>query len=368
MNETKPPALSFVLLLVLLVLLSAIAIGCAPSHFDPVAWQPSSSVGLSGPFENTRDLAPIRLLPLTDGLGPETIVVGPDGWLYTGIKGGRILRFRPDGSAMAFFANTEGRANGLAFDREGNLIVADSFKGLLSIDPTGRVKVLASEAEGQPFVFNDGLDIAADGTIWFTDATARFPDGQFHYDVLEGRSTGRLLSYDPQSGRTRVRAAGLRFPNGIALGPGDEYVLVNEMLAYRTLRHWITGPKAGQTETFVGSYPGLPDDIRFNDRGLFWVALAAERMAVVDWIQPHPRLKRFIANAIGWAVPDTDSLWLGGPAFVIAVDLEGNVVHSLRAESRDYVSATSVLEHEGRLFIGSIAMRAIGVAALPQSQ
>ncbi len=23
-----------------------------------------------------------------------------------------------------------------------------------------------------------------------------------------------------------------------SLGPGDEYVLINEMLAYRTLRHW----------------------------------------------------------------------------------------------------------------------------------
>ena len=341
-------------------------LGCAPSPFEPVAWTPTPSPGLSGPFENTRDLAPIDLLPLLDGHGPETIVVGPEGLLYTGLKDGRILRFRPDGSKMEFFADTGGRPNGMAFDRSGHLIVVDSFNGLLSVDPMGGVDVLTTGADDQPFVFNDGVDIASDGTIWFTDATARYPDGQVHYDILEGRSTGRLLTYDPVSGQTRVRVAGLRFPNGIALGPGDEYVLVNEMLAYRTLRHWIAGPKAGRTETFIESYPGFPDDVRFNDDGLFWVALASERIAVADWIQPHPWPKSFIANAIGWAIPDTDSTWLGGPAFAIAVDLEGNVVHSLRGETRRFVTSTSVLEHEGQLFIGSVAMDAIGVAPLPR--
>ncbi len=351
--------------LILILTLTWVA-GCAPSHFDPVVWNPPPDVGLSGAFENTLDLAPIHHLPLPEGIAPETIVVGPEGRLYTGLKGGHIVRFRPDGSGMEFYADTGGRANGLAFDRDGNLIVADSYNGLLSIDPAGKVEVLAAGAEGQPFVFNDGLDIAADGTIWFTDATARFPDGQFHYDILESRSTGRLLTYDPVSRQTRVRVADLRFPNGIALGPGDEYVLINEMLAYRTVRHWITGPKAGRTEVFGESYPGFPDDIRFNENGLFWVALAAERMAVVDWIQPRPWLKSFIANAIGPVVPDTSTRWMGSPAFLIAKDLEGNVVHSLRDESNGYVSSTSVLEHEGRLFIGSVAMRAVGVASLPE--
>ena len=111
------------------------------------------------------------------------------------------------------------------------------------------------------------------------------------------------------------------------------------MLAYRTLRHWITGPRAGLTEVFVESYPGWPDDIRFNGDGTFWVSLVMERLAIADWIQPHPWLKTFIANAIGWAMPDSDTLWLGGPAFLIGVDLEGNVVHSLRDESSRYLAS-----------------------------
>ncbi len=336
-----------------------------PSPIDPVAWRPRASPGFEGPFARNDALAPLELLMLPEGHGPESVVAGLDGWLYTGLKGGRILRFRPDGSGMEFFADTGGRANGMDFDAESNLIVADSYRGLLSIDRAGAVRVLATQADGEDFVFNDGVAVAADGTIWFTDATARFPDGWFHYDVLEGAPTGRLLRYDPASGRTQVRLANLRFPNGIALGPDDAYLLINETLGYRTLRYWIEGPRAGTTEVFVAAYPGFPDDIRFNGRDLFWVALASERLAIVDWLQPHTLTKRLIAKAFGWCFPDTDARWMGSGAFVMGVDLEGRVVHNLQDAGRRYVTSTGVLEHEGFLYLGSVAMDAVGRVAAP---
>ena len=54
---------------------------------------------------------------------------------------------------MEDFSNTNGRANGMRFDADGNLIVVDSYKGLLSIDPSGSVTTLATASEGQSFVF-----------------------------------------------------------------------------------------------------------------------------------------------------------------------------------------------------------------------
>ena len=47
----------------------------------------------------------------------------------------------------------------------------------------------------------------------------------------------------------------LMFANGVALGPGDEYVLVNETLAARITRYWVRGPKAGQSDTRGGRSP-----------------------------------------------------------------------------------------------------------------
>jgi hypothetical protein len=157
----------------------------------------------------------------------------------------------------------------------------------------------------------------------------------------------------------------LRFPNGISLGPDDSFILVNETLGYRTLRHWIAGPNAGQTEPFVENYPGMPDDIRFNGRGLFWVALNARRMGWVDWLQPHPWLKSVLAALVGPFFPDTDARWIGSGAFVIAIDLDGNLVQILRDAERRYVTSTGVLEHDGSLYIGSVVERSIAKISIP---
>ncbi len=47
------------------------------------------------------------------------------------------MQLQPDGTQPRVFANTGGRPLGLIFDREGNLIVADAIKGLLSVNKGG---------------------------------------------------------------------------------------------------------------------------------------------------------------------------------------------------------------------------------------
>jgi hypothetical protein len=347
------------LLLFFSLLVAAAAAACLRSPIRAVAWHPPAAPSLAGSYQSNSALSSLELLPLLDGHGPESIIAGPDGWLYTGLKDGRIVRFRPDGSRMETYADTGGRPNGMEFDSHGNLLVADSHRGLVSVAPDASVSVLADGADGQPFVFPDGLDIAADGTVWFTDATARFPDGEFHYEVLEGTATGRLLTYHPPTQRVRTEVGNLRFPNGVSLGPDDAFILVNETLGYRTLRHWLKGPKTGQTEPFVENYPGMPDDIRFNGRNLFWIALNARRIGWVDWLQSYPRLKEMLAASVGPIFPDTDARWIGSGAFVIAIDLDGNVVQNLQDRERRYVTSTGVLEHDGALYIGSVVERSV---------
>ena len=128
---------------------------------------------------------------------------------------------------------------------------ADAYKGLLSIAANGTVSVLTIAADGLPLVCTNDLDVAADGTIYFTDASRKFPISNFTADLLEHRGNGRALAYDPKTKTTRTLLSDLSFANGVAVSPDQSFALVVETGAYRIHRVWLNGPKQGQAEVFI---------------------------------------------------------------------------------------------------------------------
>jgi hypothetical protein len=92
---------------------------------------------------------------------------------------------------------------------------------------------------------------------------------------------------------TRVHLEGLGFANGVALGPDEAYILVNETMFYRITRYWIKGEKSGQTDIFIENLPGFPDNLTYNKNGLFWVALIYPRQEKIDSLLP----KTFLAQS-----------------------------------------------------------------------
>ena len=102
-----------------------------PVAIDPVVWQPAPDPGLTGPFAQSQSFTGLQQ-PIPElGEGPEAVAHGPDGYLYTGLQDGRIVRFRPDGAGGAEpVVRTGGRPLGLRFDAHGHLVVADAFRGL----------------------------------------------------------------------------------------------------------------------------------------------------------------------------------------------------------------------------------------------
>lgn len=337
-----------------------------PVPFDPVAWEPSPDPGMTGAFAANHALAGVEHLAPGIGVvgaGPEDVTRAPDDFFYTGLHNGRIVRFRADGDAgPEILLTTGGRPLGMQFDAQGNLIVADAFRGLLSVAPDGGVSVLADSIDGKRMIFVDDLDIASDGVIWFSDASQRFDLNDNHLDFWESRATGRLLTYDPATGETRVRLESLMFANGVALGPDEEYVLVNETMGYRIARLWLKGPKAGQSEIFLDGLPAYPDNISYNGAGVFWVALNTPRAKGSDRLAPWPFLRKAL-----WRLPESIATLGPGPLYgmIIGVDVDGNVVHNLQDPSGAYGSITSVNEIEGYLYLGSIIMTSVGRIAAP---
>src|SRR5216684_7924009 len=184
----------FLALLVVIIALLAYLI-LWPVPINPAAWTPPVAPELTGVYAQNSELAKIERLKI-DGFAPEDVAIDKQDRIYCGADDGRIFRFQSDGTRPEVFANTKGRPLGLIFDHDGNLIVADAVIGLLSFAPDGTSTVLSNGAEGVPFRCTNDLDVAADGTIYFTDASYKFPLTQLKADLLEHQPNGRFLAYD----------------------------------------------------------------------------------------------------------------------------------------------------------------------------
>jgi YD repeat-containing protein len=325
-----------------------------PAPIEPVAVEPPPALTDSAALAQNELLREAERLSTStadgDAGGPETVAVDAAGNLFAGLEDGRILRMNATGGDLQTFADTGGRPLGLAWDGRGQLLVADADKGLLSIDPQGVVITLATEADGVPFRFTDDVDVAADGRIYFSDASSRFGYGDHVLDLLEGRASGRLLRYDPESRRVEVLLDDLRFANGVALAADDSFVLVNETGRLCTTRLWLSGPQAGERDVFAESFPGYPDGISRGSDGRFWVAIFAPRNPSADKLGPKPFLKKIVSRLprMLWPAPERYGL-------VLALDQQGRVVASLHDPGGEWLHAvTSAEEHDGLLYLGTL--------------
>lgn len=327
-----------------------------PVSFEPVAYTPPPNPGLeTGAFAKNTKLASTTPLLSDQGTGPEDIAMGPDSLLYTAYEDGRIVRFSLDGKKMAGFANTGGRPLGLQFDAQGNLIVADQYKGLLLVDPLGAVRVLADEVAGTKIFFADHLDITSDGIIYFSDASQRNHD--IETEVWELQPTGRLLSYNPTTKKTKIELEGMRFANGIALGPNDEYLLITETFGMKINKFWLKGAKKGTKEVWVNELPGFPDNISYNDKGIFWVAIPNLRLPEFEPLYDKPFLRKVLKRLPSFMINAPEPTKYG---MVIGFDESAKVVENLQDPSGNLQMITSANEFDGTLYLGSLWMSSVG--------
>ncbi|BAN47574.1 SMP-30/gluconolactonase/LRE family protein [Metapseudomonas resinovorans] len=341
----------FALVLVALTVYLAVT----PSPIDPLAWQAPKAPAMTGVLEPNDTLMKAELIAQGQVHGPEDTAVDAQGRLYAGLHDGRIVRIGENGQVETF-AETGGRPLGMDFDAAGNLIVGDAYKGLLRIDPQGKITVLASEAEGVPFRFTDDLDIAQDGRIYFTDASSRFEQPDYLLDLLEARPHGRLMRFDPLTGKTEVLLKDLYFANGVALSANEDFVLVNETYRYRISRYWLSGEKAGTHDVFIDNLPGLPDNLQGDHQGNFWVALPTPRKADADFLHTQPWLKAQMAKLPRMFWPKAVPYGL-----VIQLNEQGEIVHSLHDTSGTHLRMITSAKPVGDyLYFGSLDNDRIG--------
>jgi len=346
-----------------LVLLTAVAFLLAwPVPIEPIAWQAPLNPGYSDKFAANERLASLELLPIGDNHGPEGIALDAQGRIYAATAEGRIVRLAADGTQPENWADTGGRPLGLEFDPQGNLIVADAFRGLLLIDPDRQVKVLATEADGIPIRYANELAVAADGRIYFSDSSVKFGARDYGgtyeaslLDIMEHGGHGRVLVYDPATAKATTFSKGLNFPNGVAISPDQSYLLVVETGAYRLLRYWLTGPRQGQSEVFIDTLPGFPDNLSTGRDGRYWLALIAPRNPLLDKLADKPDWRKLIQRLPEFMRPKVKSY-----GHVLALNGDGQVVLNLQDPAGGYPLITAAVEGSAFLYLGSLTAPTLG--------
>ncbi|HEY5883859.1 MAG TPA: SMP-30/gluconolactonase/LRE family protein [Pyrinomonadaceae bacterium] len=351
----------FLLALIVLIAIVVAYLAFWPVPISPVAWTPPEPPGLTGIYQQNSLLSTTERLSLGNGFAPEGLAIDTQNRIYAGFEDGRIIRLQADGTKPETFANTYGRPLGMKFDGKGNLVVADANKGLLSVATDGAVSVLSTESDGVPFRCTNDLDIATDGTIYFSDASHKFPLSNYKADLIEHGGNGRLLSYNPHTKTTTTLLRNLSFANGVAVSPDQSFVLVNETGKYRIHRYWLTGLKQGQSDIFIDNLPGFPDGLSSNGRDKFWLALVTPRDKTLDTLLPHPSLRKVVLRLPKLLQPAPKRY-----SFVLGLDSNGTVTANLQNGSEDcYAQIANAVEHNGFLYFGSIGESTIGRYRLP---
>lgn len=333
-----------------------------PVPIEPVSWKAPPNPGYTEPFAVNDRLATIETIPLQGFHGPEDIAIGPDGKIYAATHEGYIIRMNPDGTGLEKWANTKGRPLGIDFSPKGDLIVADAFRGLLAVSPSGEVKLLANEADRIPIRYADDVDTAKDGKIYFTDASMKFSAkdnggtlAASLLDIMEHGGHGRLLVYDPGTGKATTLIAGLQFANGVAVSPDQSFVLVNETGNYRVIKYWLKGPKKGSSEIIISNLPGFPDNISTGMSNRFWVALVSPRNPLLDSASDKPWLRKIMQRIPAPLRPKPVHY-----GHIIAIDKSGKVLLDMQDPKGKYPMITSVCETEQYLYLGSLVTDVLG--------
>lgn len=265
---------------------------------------------------------------------PEDVKVRRDGRVFASHADAAVAEVHADGTFSPIGPPAGGAPNGLMFDRDGTLLIAnfgvwDHQSGPLErVDvDTGERTTVVAEVNGRTLTACNYPVVTAGGTIYCSHSTwaDSWPK------ALDGRADGFIFAVGPD-GDVRVVAENLRFPNGLALDAEEAYLYCTETSWADVLRFRIRpdgslgsaeryGPKLGivtrrkvnpklTLPSFVSRFIGFTDGIGIDVEGNVWVTLPAARKLVA--ITPQGKKVTILHDPAGeMLVSPTNVSWGG---------------------------------------------------------
>jgi gluconolactonase len=165
-----------------------------------------------------------------EGEFTEGPALAPDGSIFFSDIGETIYRFEPETKQTSIFRRPSGRANGLMFNQQGDLIACEGANTggnrRISITPgieggkDGTVKTLVDRFEGKRFNSPNDLAIDSRGRIYFSDP---------RYVGSEPRELDFEAVYlVTPDGKVTVATREVSKPNGVELSPDGKTAYVSD--------------------------------------------------------------------------------------------------------------------------------------------
>lgn len=364
----------FLIALVLSICLPLLVITLLPSPIEP-----QTITGFADPPELVGPLEPNDILLNAERIyrdqleGPESIVADGD-HLYTGTSDGwvnhiyqgvvqKLVRFGPGPCGGIENEVTCGRPLGMRMDKTGFLIVADAYFGLFKVNvvTSDYITLYSSSTpiNGRQAKFVNDLDIGPDGKIYFTDSSTKWNRNKFPLILLEGSNDGRLLMYDPETGKTSQLFDGLIFANGVQLTKDKSAVLVAETCRFRIMKYDL---QTKALSVWTDNLPGSPDNIRYSKMtGTYWLGIALVRQkgktAFTDFLLNNPWLRGILAKVVsikGYQMMNGLITSADTKAMAIELNQNGTIIRSLQDKTGAVTSSISEIEiADGVMYFGS---------------
>jgi sugar lactone lactonase YvrE len=218
---------------------------------------------------------------------PECILAERDGTLWTADARGGVVRIAPDGrqtliaqqpsQGLAADAPAADRMmggtlpNGLAFDRDGNIVIANFGTDAIELmTRDGASRLLYDRIAGQPLGKANFVLCDSRGRIWFTVTTRQVPWTK----SINARTADGYVGLIDERG-IRIVADGFVGTNEIRFDAAEEWLYVVETNARRISRLRVNEAGEVKAREIYGpaDLGGFPDGFAFDACGNLWITL-----------------------------------------------------------------------------------------------
>ena len=155
---------------------------------------------------------------------------------FTDQPNNRIHKWSVEDGTISVFMENSGRANGLYFDDDGNLLAAaDKNSEIWKINPEKDVEVLVDSYQGKRLNGPNDLWIAPDGGFYFTDPYYQ----RDYWERTEKEIEEERVYYMNPQGEISIVVDDMEQPNGIIGTPDGKTLYIADIGANKTYSYKI---------------------------------------------------------------------------------------------------------------------------------